>query len=160
MIALGWLAILIIMVVVEIATMGLTTIWFAGGALVAFIASALGAGLPVQIILFFAVSCVLLAFTRPVVKKRFNQDRVRTNAESLIGEKGVVLETIDNLNAAGQVQVRGQEWTARSREDGITIPKDKVVTVLAIEGVKLIVTDKEENVGNVDNDNLMSVEET
>ena len=143
MIALGWLAILIIMVVVEIATMGLTTIWFAGGALVAFIACALGAGLPVQVILFFAVSCVLLAFTRPVVKKRFNQDRVRTNAELLIGEKGVVLETIDNLNAAGQVQVRGQEWMARSGESDRTIPKGAVVTVLAIEGVKLIVTDQE-----------------
>ena len=96
MIALGWLAILIIMVVVEIATMGLTTIWFAGGALAAFIACAAGAVLPVQIILFFGVSCVLLAFTRPIVKKRFNQDRVRTNAELLIGEKGIVLETIDN----------------------------------------------------------------
>lgn len=154
MIALGWLAILIIMVVVEIATMGLTTIWFAGGALVAFIASALGAGLPVQIILFFAVSCVLLAFTRPIVKKRFNQDRIRTNAEMLIGEKGIVLETIDNLKAVGQVQVRGQEWMARSRQQDIVIQKDTIVTVLAIEGAKLIVTDREtEN----KSDNEMSV---
>lgn len=88
MIALGMACDLIIMVVVEIATMGLTTIWFAGGALAAFIACAAGAVLPVQIILFFGVSCVLLAFTRPIVKKRFNQDRVRTNAELLIGEKG------------------------------------------------------------------------
>lgn len=154
MIALGWLAILIIMVVVEIATMGLTTIWFAGGALVAFIASALGAGLPVQIILFFAVSCVLLAFTRPIVKKRFNQDRIRTNAEMLIGEKGIVLETIDNLKAVGQVQVRGQEWMARSRQQDIVIQKDTIVTVLAIEGAKLIVTDREtEN----KSDNEMSI---
>lgn len=154
MIALGWLAILIIMVVVEIATMGLTTIWFAGGALVAFIASALGVGLPVQIILFFAVSCVLLAFTRPIVKKRFNQDRIRTNAEMLIGEKGIVLETIDNLKAVGQVQVRGQEWMARSRQQDIVIQKDTIVTVLAIEGAKLIVTDREtEN----KSDNEMSV---
>ena len=157
MIALGWLAILIIMVVVEIATMGLTTIWFAGGALAAFIACAAGAVLPVQIILFFGVSCVLLAFTRPIVKKRFNQDRVRTNAELLIGEKGIVLETIDNLNATGQVQVRGQEWMARSREEGVVIPKDAVVTVLAIEGVKLIVTEKETE---KETDTEMSVKES
>ena len=157
MIALGWLAILIIMVVVEIATMGLTTIWFAGGALAAFIACAAGAALPVQIILFFGVSCVLLAFTRPIVKKRFTQDRVRTNAELLIGEKGIVLETIDNLNATGQVQVRGQEWMARSREEGVVIPKDAVVTIFAIEGVKLIVTEKETE---KETDTEMSVKES
>lgn len=143
MTAIGWLIILVILVVAEIATMGLTTIWFAGGALAAFIACIAGAGMPVQIVLFFVVSCVLLFFTRPIAKKRFNQDRIRTNAESLIGEKAVVLEEIDNLNAAGQVQIQGQEWTARAADGAVKIPKNAIVTVVAIEGVKLIVKEAE-----------------
>ncbi|MCU6761908.1 NfeD-like C-terminal%2C partner-binding [uncultured Roseburia sp.] len=143
MIAIGWLIILVILVVAEIATLGLTTIWFAGGALAAFIACVAGAGMPVQIILFFVVSCVLLFFTRPIAKKHFNQDRIKTNAESLIGEQAVVLEEIDNLNAAGQVRIQGQEWTARASDGSVKIPKDTVVTVLAIEGVKLIVKEAE-----------------
>ena len=79
------------------------------------------------------------------------------HAELLIGEKGIVLETIDNLNATGQVQVRGQEWMARSREEGVVIPKDAVVTIFAIEGVKLIVTEKETE---KETDTEMSVKES
>ena len=67
------------------------------------------------------------------------------------------METIDNLNATGQVQVRGQEWMARSREEGVVIPKDAVVTILAIEGVKLIVTEKETE---KETDTEMSVKES
>ena len=137
-----WIAILIVMVVIEIITLGLTTIWFAGGALVAFIASLLGAGIPVQIVLFVVVSLLLLAGTRPYAVKYFNKDRTRTNADSLIGAVGVVLEDIDNLKAAGMVQVNGQEWTART-EDGGRIAKGKEVLVEKISGVKLIVKEKE-----------------
>ncbi len=146
MIAIVWLAALVVFVVVEILTMGLTTIWFAGGALVAFIVCVAGGGLAAQIILFFAVSCVLLFFTRPIAKKRFNHDRIRTNAESLIGKQAVVLEPIDNLNATGLVQIQGQEWTARSVDGAVQIEKDTVVVVTAIEGVKLIVTAAGEDV--------------
>lgn len=137
--AITWLIILVILVIVELATMGLTTIWFAGGSLVAFIAALLHAGLPVQIILFFAVSFVLLFFTRPIALKYFNVDRIKTNAESLVGETGIVLEEIDNIQSSGQVQVRGQEWTARSVEDNVKIPNGKLVKIQRIEGVKLIV---------------------
>lgn len=134
-----WLVILGVMVIAEFATMGLTTIWFAGGALVAFIAALVGAPVPVQIVLFFVVSFVLLLFTRPLVKKSFNVKREKTNAESLIGEQAVVLETINNIAASGQVQIRGQEWMARTRDGSTQIPKDEIVKVVAIEGVKLIV---------------------
>lgn len=135
----AWLIILVIMVIAEFATMGLATIWFAGGALVAVIAALLGAPLPAQVVLFFVVSFVLLFFTRPLAKKSFNLKREKTNAESLVGEKAVVLELINNLAAAGLVQVRGQEWTARSKDNNKQIPKDEIVRIVAIEGVKLIV---------------------
>lgn len=145
-----WLIILAIMVIAEIATMGLATIWFAGGALVAFIAALAGAPIPAQIVLFFIVSIVLLVFTRPLARKHFNSKVEKTNAESLIGEKAVVLEPINNLEATGQVQVRGQEWTARARNNNRQIPKDEIVKIVAIEGVKLIVEEiiEEDNAAN------------
>ena len=75
-----WLAILIILVVIEIFTLGLTTIWFAGGALVAILVAALGGPVWLQIIIAAVVSAVLLFFTRPIAMKYFNRDRERTNA--------------------------------------------------------------------------------
>lgn len=133
-----WLFIVVVMAVIEIITLGLTTIWFAGGALVAFVASLLGANLAVQIALFVVVSVGLLALTRPLAVRYLNKGRESTNAESLIGKKAVVKQEIDNLNAKGQVSVNGQEWTARSFEDKI-IPQGATVEIVEISGVKLMV---------------------
>lgn len=138
-----WLAIIIVMAIIEIATLGLTTIWFAGGALAAFISELLGAGLLIQIAVFVVVSFVLLVFTRPLAVKFMNKGKIRTNAESLIGKSAVVSEDIDNLKAAGTAQINGQEWTARSSDDTV-IAKDTVVEIVEIKGVKLIVKPKQQ----------------
>ena len=138
-----WLIVFVVMIIIEIITLGLSTIWFAGGALVAFLASLAGAGIPVQVVLFLVVSFLLLAVTRPIAVKYFNKDRTKTNAESLIGAVAVVQETIDNLQATGRVQVHGQEWAARSEND-ITIEPGTEVLVEEIHGVKLIVKSKTE----------------
>lgn len=134
-----WLIIFVACIVVEIITMGLTTIWFAGGSLVASVAAAIGAPLWLQIVLFVAVSLVLLYFTRPIAVKYFNKDRVKTNAESLVGKQAIVISEIDNLQGIGQVTVGGQEWSARTTEEGITLPVGSVVIIRAISGVKLMV---------------------
>lgn len=136
-----WLAIIVVMAIIEIITLGLTTIWFAGGALVAFIASLFGVSLPIQIVLFVIVSLVLLAFTRPFAVKFVNKNQTRTNAESLIGKSAIVLEDINNLKAEGAVSVNGQEWTARAVDDTV-ITKDTVVEIVEIKGVKLMVKAK------------------
>ena len=81
-----WLSLFVLFLVIEIITMGLTTIWFAGGALVAFLVAVLGLGLGVQIIIFAIVSLALLAVTRPLAMKYFNQERQKTGAELLIGQ--------------------------------------------------------------------------
>ncbi len=141
--ALVWLGVLILMLVIEIVTLGLATIWFAGGALVAFIASMLGAVPAVQTILFFAVSIVLLLVTRPVAVKYFNKDRIKTNAEGLIGSDAIVISEIDNLQGIGQVTIGGQEWSARSGNDKIKYPVGSVVKVVDIKGVKAVVEEKE-----------------
>lgn len=139
-----WLIVLVILVGVEIATMGLTTIWFAGGAFIAVIAAALGAPVYIQITLFLAVSVVLLLFTRPLAMKYFNNGRIRTNAESLVGKSAVVSAGINNLRAEGQVIVDGQEWSARSTMDEVCIPEGNVVVICGISGVKLIVEERQE----------------
>lgn len=134
-----WLVLLILCIGIEVLTLGLTTIWFAGGALVAAFATLLQAPIFVQIILFFLVSLLMLFFTRPIAVKYFNRDRVKTNVESMVGRQAIVTSEIDNLQAAGQVTVNGQEWSARSSDDRIRIPVGAVVIVVAINGVKLIV---------------------
>lgn len=139
-----WLVILVVLVVIELLTMGLTTIWFAGGALIAAITSLFRAPFAVQVILFLVVSAVLLFFTRPLAVKYFNKDRVRTNAESLVGRQAIVISEIDNLQGTGQVNVGGMEWSARTKEDGVRIPVGTVTTVLAINGVKLVVEERKE----------------
>lgn len=134
-----WLIVLILSIGIEVATLGLASIWFAGGALVALIASAFQAPVIVQIILFFGVSLALLCFTRPVAVKYFNKDRIKTNAESLVGKQAIVISEIDNLQGIGQVLVAGQEWSARCVDEGIRLAEGTVVEIVAISGVKLIV---------------------
>ena len=138
-----WLVILIVLLVIEVITLGLSTIWFAGGALAAFIAALAGAGMAVQVVLFLAVSIVLLLFTRPVVMKYLNKNKTATNADSLIGEQAVVTKTINNLMGRGEVFINGMDWTARSGQEDEVIEKDTVVRILRIDGVKLIVERKE-----------------
>lgn len=139
-----WLVLLIVAIGVEIYSMGLTSIWFAGGALVAILAAILRAPLFLQVILFFLVSIVLLVFTRPVAVRYFNRDRVKTNVESMVGRQAVVIGEIDNLQGIGQVTVAGQEWSARSVEDNLRIPVGSVVNVVSISGVKLVVKPDEQ----------------
>ncbi|MDO4513090.1 MAG: NfeD family protein [Lachnospiraceae bacterium] len=138
-----WLVCVVIFAVAEIATMGLTTIWFAIGSLVALFLALFGANVWIQVIVFILVSLVMILFTRPIAVKYFNTDRVRTNAESLIGRQAIVTQAIDNLHATGKVMVAGQEWTARSDQDDILIEEGAVTDILAINGVKLIVKERE-----------------
>ncbi len=139
-----WVILLVALVVIEVATMGLTTIWFAGGALVATILAALHLPSYIQIAAFIVISVVLLMFTRPLAMRYFNKDRIKTNAESIVGKKAIVTGAIDNIKAQGQVTVSGMEWTARSVSDEVTIPEGSIVTIVAISGVKLIVEERKE----------------
>lgn len=139
-----WLGILVILVVIELFTMGLTTIWFAGGALAAALISIPNTPLFVQILFFLIVSILLLYFTRPIAVKYFNRDRTRTNVEGLIGRQAIVISEINNVEGTGQVNTGGMEWSARSSYHNIVIPVGAVVTVLGIDGVKLIVEERKE----------------
>ena len=139
-----WIIAVIACLIAEAMTMGLTTIWFAGGAIVAAVLAGLGAPVLVQFIAFVVISVALLYFTRPLVEKGFNKTRVKTNSEGLIGKDAYVKEAIDNVNATGMVKIDGMEWTARTEKDGIIIPVDALVEVKAIDGVKAIVAQVKE----------------
>ena len=141
-----WLIVFVACVAIEIVTMGLTTIWFAGGSLMAAVVSAIGAPLWLQLILFFGVSLLLLYLTRPIAVQYFNKDRVKTNAESLVGQQAIVISEIDNLQGIGQVTVNGQEWTARNARGNERLSVGSVVYIRAISGVKLMVEEKKMDV--------------
>ena len=137
--AIYWLILFIVLLGVEIVTLGLTTIWFAGGALAAFVAALLGANLWLELTLFCVVSFALLFCPRPVAVKWLNRDRVMTNVDSLIGQTAIVTKTIRNLQGEGEVKLNGMTWTARAGEDSRELEEGKVVRVLQVRGVKLIV---------------------
>jgi membrane protein implicated in regulation of membrane protease activity len=138
-----WVIIIAACIFAEIATLGLTTIWFAGGAGVALVVSIVGGGIWVQIIVFIIVSVVLMFLVRPYAKKRFNSKRTATNVDSILGQTGIVIDEINNLMSKGLVKIGGQEWTARSMDSGETIGPGEQVVVERIEGVKVIVRKKE-----------------
>ena len=134
-----WLVLLIVLLVIEMLTLGLTTIWFAGGALIAGIVAAFDGPIWLQITLFTVISLVLLIFTRPIAMRSFNKDREKTNAEGLIGQQAIVVGEINNLLGVGQVIINGMEWSARARDDSEKISVGEVVVIRDISGVKLIV---------------------
>ena len=133
-----WLIALIVFAVGEALTVGLTSIWFAAGALVALIAVLLGGPLWVQITLFLAVSLLCLGAVRPLAKQHLNDKVEPTNADRVIGETAQVIEDVDNVHGKGAVVIRGMTWSARS-QDGGPITTGTMVRVLRIEGVKVFV---------------------
>ena len=133
-----WIVLLIVFLIIEFITVGLATIWFAGGALVALILAALGVDIGWQVAAFFAVSLVLLFFTRPFVVKYVKPGRVRTNYESAIGKQVLIKEKVDNLAGTGTADLDGQEWTARMEDDAQTLEAGMRGEVVEISGVKLI----------------------
>lgn len=140
MVPVYWLIAFVVFVGIEIATMALTTIWFAGGAFAAFLISLTGLGVEVQLAVFLIVSFILLFLTRPFAAKYINSRTIRTNADSLIGLKARVTESIDNELGQGTAVVNGQEWTARALNPEEKIPQGTMVRIEKIQGVKLLVS--------------------
>ena len=105
-----WLGLLVLFIVFELITTSLTTIWFAGGALVAFVMALVELPVWAQIVAFFVVSIVLLIFTRPFLTKFLKVGGEKTNVDSLIGQTARVIVDINNNDSIGYALVGGQEW--------------------------------------------------
>ena len=134
-----WIVVMIATIVIEAATMGLTTIWFTGGALIALMVEMLNGSVYLQILAFLIISLSLLCFTRPLAVKYFNRERTRTNLDGLIGKQAVVIVSVHNLNETGRVVVEGKEWMARSTDVSRTFEEGEIVRIQSIQGVKLMV---------------------
>lgn len=138
-----WLALLILFGAGEAITVGLTSIWFAIGALGGLVCALIGGNIWVQIGAFLVLSALSLVLVRPLAKRFLVPGYSATNADRVIGKDAVVSLEINNLLGQGQVMIAGQSWTARSEDDSI-IPKGETVKVLRIEGVKVFVARQEE----------------
>lgn len=134
-----WLGLIIVTVIGEIITVGLTSIWLSGGALAALIVCGLGGHWILQVGVFFIVTFVLLFFTRPWAMKYINERKQRTNYEEVLDKEVRVLEDVDNRQGCGRAVYNGMEWTARSASDDITFAAGEMARVVEVRGVKLII---------------------
>ncbi|WP_044958375.1 NfeD family protein [Butyrivibrio sp. WCD2001] len=134
-----WLILTIILAVFEILTQGLSTIWFAIGALAAFIMAVLGFSVPLQIVVFILVSIVMLLLVRPVSVRLLGGRIVKTNIDAVPGRKVTVSKDIDNIKETGAVILDGTTWNARSMDDEVNISSGETVIIEKVEGNKLIV---------------------
>lgn len=135
-----WIAVAVAFAIIEAFTLGLTTIWFSGGALAAAVASMMGGRLLIQAIVFIVVSGLLLVFTRPIVKKHFNNKTIDTNVDAIVGSEGIAQTDLDTYET-GQVKADGKVWSAVS--SGEKIEKGSIVVIKQIKGVTLTVEKKE-----------------
>ena len=133
-----WLILMVVFLIIEAITMGLTTIWFAAGAFIAMLLSLLGLQLWIQIAAFLIITILCLIFLYPFFRNKFRIGIEKTNFETVIGKNGIVIEAIDNMKSSGQVKVDGQIWSARSNAEEI-IEVGKKVLIEEVKGVKLIV---------------------
>lgn len=140
-----WLIMIVAFCVIEAITVGLTSIWFAGGALIGLLCSALGLDFIWQFVIFAAVSVILLIFTRPWALKYLKPRLVKTNYESAIEKLVCLTERVDNIKGTGVAVLNGQEWTARAYEEGKTFEAGEIVTVKEIRGVTMYVVENSEN---------------
>ena len=137
-----WLILMVVFLVVEAATVGLVSIWMAGGALITMFVSLTGISFKWQLLVFVVTSFILLVLTRPLVKKHINNKHEKTNSDMVIGKEVIVTEDINNKAQTGEAIYEGMTWMARSKWDDMIYKKGDRVEVIAIEGVKLIVTKK------------------
>lgn len=133
-----WLAVIVVTVVIEIITVGLTSIWLTGGALAALVVCYLGGHWILQLIVFFATTFLLIYFTRPWAMKYLENRKTATNYEEIIGKTVRVVETVNNVKGTGRAIYNGMEWMARAGEDAEIFLPEEMARVIEVKGVKII----------------------
>lgn len=136
-----WLAVVALALILEASTMSLVSVWFAMGALVTVFAAYGGMPVTGQLLIFVSVSIATFFAARPLTRRFLDPHITPTNADRLLGQDAKVTEEINNTISSGAVYVDGKIWTARSAS-GEVIPKDEMVEVVWMEGVKLYVQAK------------------
>ncbi len=138
-----WLIIAVALAAIELSTLGLVSVWFAIGAVVALFASVFGVGFWTQLIIFIVVSAAIMVTVRPLATKHLNSKVQKTNIDAVVGRKLIVKTDIDNIHGTGKVDMDGSTWLAASKDDGIVIHAGEEVRVVQVHGAKLIVEREE-----------------
>lgn len=138
--ALAWLGIIILSLIVEAQTADMGAICFAPGALVAMVMAVFGVDIVPQIVVCLVISATLLILAKTVLKKyiRKHHKIEKTNTSAMEGKTATVEERIDNLTDHGVAKINGQLWGARMERDGETAEPGEHVSVVRVEGTKLI----------------------
>lgn len=136
--AILWIALAIVLAIVEALTVGLLTIWFSVGALVASILAYFGVSFWLQLLVFLMVSLLLLYYTKPLAEKKLRIGAYKTNVDAMLGKAAMVVEEIPPYGA-GQVKLSGLFWSAVTAPQHAPIEIGRMVKVLGVEGVKVIV---------------------
>lgn len=140
-----WACLFVAFLIIELATAGLATIWFCGGAIIALIMAAFNLPVWSQVAVFAVLSIVLLILTRPIVKKLKSKKVAPMNTERVLGRKSIVIDDIDGLSGNGSVKIDGIIWSAISENDDTVILKGTKVIVKKVDGVKVVVAPCEDN---------------
>ncbi len=136
-----WLIAAVILAVGELATTGLFLAPFAGGAAIASILAAAGAGATIEWAAFLVVSIVLLAALRPLAREhQRTRGQIRTGTAALVGQTAIVVERIANAEGVGCVRLGGEIWTARAYDEDEVIEPGAQVHVLEIRGATALVS--------------------
>ena len=135
-----WLGIVILLTIVEVMTSGLVTIWFVISGIVALLLSFIIDNFVIQFSVFVVLGIFLLVKTRSILEKKLITVKQKTNLDRIVGMTGIVTDDIDK-NCIGEVKVDGKYWSAIAEE---YIPKESVVKILEINGVKVKVKKVEE----------------
>lgn len=133
----AWLAVMVIAIVVEVIVPGLVSIWFVPSALIAMLLSFLSVPVILQVTVFLITSIIFIFLSRKFIGT--SKKDTRTNIDSVIGERCIVTERIDNIHSTGKVRLGGMDWSARSLDSDVLYEVDDIVYVDRVEGVKLIV---------------------
>ncbi len=115
--------------------------WLGVAALIVCLLSLFIHNLFAQMAIFVVLSTLLLIFTRPFVEKFVikKEQKVATNAFSVIGKEGKVIKSMDSITKLGQVKIGNETWTAKTENDTLLSEGD-TIRVDSIEGVKAIVS--------------------
>ncbi len=133
-----WLCVIVLAIIIEVITSGIVSIWFVPSALVSLILTAFSVSVGVQVAVFFVLSFFFLFSFKLLSKRKLMKKNVKLNLDAIIGEKAIVVDKIHNLAGSGQVKVHNQIWSARSSDPNAIFEEGDIVSVVAIEGVKLI----------------------
>ena len=138
-----WISLFVLLLIIESLTFALTTVWFAFGAIIAFVLSFITDNVVIQIVAFSVASVLFIVLLRPWALKRFNRRRAKTNIDALVGKTVCITEALNSDKAVGRGVLNGMEWAVRSLYEGVSFEVGDKAEVVSLEGVKLIITKKE-----------------